>query len=120
MSDFQVPTKTITTPHGGNEVVIKQFITGFDDEAIEGIYTESIEELPTPATEGQPSAPIKFDGKVVQKAEREAVKRVVVSVDGDSSDVINAIYNMRKEDTKFVKDQVNLVVNPAEDTPKKK
>lgn len=125
MADFQVPTKEIVTPNGNHKVVIKQFITGFDDEAIEAIYTNGITELPTPVEteEGEAAAPapaIKFDGKIIQAVERETVKRTVVSVDGDSSDVITSVYSMHKEDAKFVKNAVNEVVNPKEDTPKKK
>ncbi len=135
MSDFQVPTHEFKTPVGGHVVVIKDFISGFDDEAIEAIYTRGRHKI-TPvdpeeaerlkAAGKEPAAgDMEIDGSAIQDAEREGVKRVVLSVDGndyqgDKDKLLEAVYSMRKEDTRFVKKQVNLVINPKDDTPAKK
>lgn len=123
----EIPTIEVKTPFGGNAVVLKQFITGFDDEAIEEIYTSGKHrvEAPDPKAAKDPSVPkpkqeMEFDGSVIQRAEREGVKRVVVSVDGQTENVLDLVYNMRSEDTKFVKAEVDKIINPPEADAKKK
>lgn len=126
MSEFKPPTHKITTPFGKIEVELKDFISGFDDEAIESIYTRGRHKI-TPQDPSNPTkAPandLEIDGASIQDAEREGVKRVVVSVGGvagSQDENLDAIYNMRKEDTQFVKKAVDKVINPPEDNPAKK
>lgn len=128
MSEFQVPTHEITTPFGKQKVVLKDFISGFDDEAIESIYTRGRHVIkPTDPNnpEAAPANDLEIDGSAIQDAEREGVKRVVVSVDGETGEgsedgVLSLVYNMRKEDTQFVKRAVDAVINPKDDTGTKK
>jgi hypothetical protein len=127
MSDFQVPTHEIITPLDGVKVVLKDFISGYDDEAIEAIYTRGQHKI-TPRDPSNPEAgaaqDMVIDGSAIQDAEREGVKRVVLSVNGQTGtpeEILDMVYNLRKEDTKFVKKQVDLVINPVESSePKKK
>ncbi len=123
MSEFQVPTHEIKTPLGGNVVVLKDYISGYDDEAIESIYTKGRHKISTPDPKNpdkKSDNTMEFEGSAIQEAEREGVTRVVVSVDGQTDNILDRVYGMRADDTKFVKKQVDLVVNPPEDTPEKK
>lgn len=128
MSEFQVPTHEIVTPMAGHKVVLKDFISGYDDEAIEAIYTSGKHKVDAPdpnKPDAGPATAFEFEGGAIQEAEREGVKRVVVSVDGSdgegqSDGIVGLVYNMRKEDARFVKNEVDKVINPPEDTPTKK
>lgn len=124
MADFNVPTHEIETPIGKHKVVLKDFISGYDDEAIEAVYTSGRHKVDT-GNDGKNAQEFEIEGSVIQAADREAVKRVVISVDGDNGEgkpegILGLVYNMRKEDTRFVKNAVDKVVNPQEDTPEKK
>lgn len=123
---FTPPTHKVTTPLGKVEVELKDFISGFDDEAIESIYTRGRHKI-TPQDPSNPGAApandLEIDGSSIQDAEREGVRRVVVSVDGKTGtmdEIIDMVYNMRKEDTQFVKKAVDAVINPKDDTTAKK
>lgn len=126
MSDYPYPTHEIETPVGKHKVVLKDFISGYDDEAIEAIYTRGRHAIDTElGPDGKPQKPkFAIDGSAIQDAEREGVKRVVISVDGVEGDetttVLDLVYRLQKEDTKFVKAEVNKVINPESDTPAKK
>lgn len=126
MSDYPYPTHEIETPIDKHKVVLKDFISGYDDEAIEAIYTRGRHTIkPEIGEDGKPKAPdMQIDGSAIQDAEREGVKRVVLSVDGkeptETETILDLVYRLRKEDTAFIKAEVNKVINPPEDTPAKK
>lgn len=122
MTEFQVQTHDIETPVGKQKVVLKNFISGYDDEAIERIYTRGRHKISVPDANNPESKGdgLEIDGSAIQDAEREGVSRVVVSVDGVTENVLDLVYNMRKEDTRFVKAEVDKVINPSEDKPAKK
>lgn len=126
MSEFQVPTHTVQTPFGKQEVVLKDFTSGYDDEAIEAIYTRGRHKI-TPRDPNDPQAgannDMEIDGAAIQDAEREGVKRVVLSVGGQTGtpdEVLAMVYNMRGSDTKFVQKEVDKVLHPEAETPAKK
>lgn len=126
MSDYPYPTHEIETPVGKHKVVLKDFISGYDDEAIEAIYTRGRHTIkPEIDANGKPKAPdLQIDGSSIQDAEREGVKRVVISVDGEepteTTSILDLVYRLQKEDTKFIKVEVEKVINPPEDKPAKK
>ena len=130
MSDFQVPSHEIVTPVGGHKVVVKDFISGYDDDAIQAHYTNSDFDIEIPK-DGKTDADllggqkINFKGSAIQAAERETVKRVVISVDGDNGDgkengVLDLVYNMNRKDTDFGKKECDKIAYPKDDVAEKK
>jgi len=131
MSDFQVPSHEIETPVGKHKVVVKDFISGYDDDAIQAHYTSSNFDFAIPEggdvdeksiVGGQK---VSFNGSVIQNAERETVKRVVISVDGDNGDgkengILDLVYNMHRDDTAFIKKEADKIAYPKDNTPEKK
>lgn len=132
MADFQVPSHEITTPRGKHKVIVKDFISGYDDDAIQAHYTNNDFDIEMPENGAEVDAnqlmsgqKIKFSGTAIQNAERETVKRVVLSVDGDNGDgkengVLDLVYNMNRIDTDFIKKECDKIAYPKDDTPAKK
>lgn len=132
MSTFTVPSHEIKTPRGGHVVVVKDFISGYDDDAIQAHYTNSDFDIEIPKNGANASndeimagQKVKFSGSAIQNAERETVKRVVISVDGDNGDgkpngVLDLVYNMHRDDTAFVKSECDKIAYPKDDAPAKK
>lgn len=124
MSEFKVPTHEIKTPNK-HVVVLKDFVSGYDDEAIEAVFFEGKHQVEQePDSDGKPKAPkMEFEGSLIQKREREIVKRVVLSVDGNEGDhdtILDLVYSLRKEDTAFIKNACANIVDPPEKGASKK
>lgn len=92
-------TQELETPTEKHKVVIKTYLTGLEQRAIEAVYLSSVKY----ETETMTTRPT-FDGTIAQKAEDETIKQYVVSVDGETKDVLAAVLNMRKEDYDFVRE----------------
>jgi len=122
MQEFTVPTHEIETPIGKHKVVLKDFINGYDDEAVQRIYTRGRHAMKAnAATEDQT---VEIDGAIIQDAIREMVSRVVVSVNGvagnENTSIVDLVYSLRVEHSKFIQNAADLVFNPEDDTPAKK
>lgn len=96
----------ITTPVGSHKVVLKSYITGRDRRRINGVFLEaaSFTVSGDATTETAP-----MSGTVVAQAEDAAIDCVVISVDGESQDVVDKVLDMHSDDMKFVVEAVNKV-----------
>jgi hypothetical protein len=102
MSD--IPTHKINLPISNKTVVLKDWITGVDDERIQAHYYNG----------GQVNAAgnVTYTGETMAAADHEAWLAAVVSVDGSSDDIVEAIRNLPLPDYKIVSREVKKVVNP--------
>jgi len=97
-------TREIETPIGKHKVVLKTYLTGREQRAIEAIYLGTVKyELETQTV--RPS----FTGTTAQEAENEAIRQQIVSVDGKADDVLNTVLDMHADDFQFVKEQLRIV-----------
>lgn len=106
-------TKEITTPKGKHKVVLKTFITGRDDQAIQAEY---FKESSVEYSGGEGKAG--FGGSVIQNAQNKALEVVVVSVDGKENGVLDAVLDMHRDDTAFVFAEVDKVTGDQVDAKK--
>lgn len=116
--DQNIPTFEIVTPLTKKKVVLKKYITGFDGEAIQEIYLQGSNKITTDSAQGD-GASANFDGTVIARAEREGLKRVVVSVDGQSEEVEKLVLGLPLLDAKFVAAEVQKIVTPLAEEPEK-
>jgi hypothetical protein len=99
-------TKIVETPQEKHKVEIKEWITGRESEEIEAPITDVRFKV---NMKGQGDAEINA-GEAVRKSAENAVKIVVVSVDGATDDVLKRVLDMPKVDYKFVMGEVDKIV----------
>jgi hypothetical protein len=97
-------TKTITTPKQNKTVVINTYLTGREFEYAQAPLLEAMAVRPQGA-----GGDIKFgniDVNKVQEATHRLIEKHVVSVDGKSEKVLDAILDMHHDDYQFVVDEL--------------
>jgi len=99
------PRKELVTI-GGNHVVVYSYATGGDYEAIQQCYLQgAVIELDNnvPRVTGLDAA------KAESTANETAIKCLVVSVNGDSTDVLTALRNLPKDEYLGILDELNQI-----------
>lgn len=102
-------THEITTPITKATVVLYDWVTGFDEEAIQVHYLNGAKNI-SGDQNGKASAD--YNGNAIIDADHEALRRVVVSVNGNADDVVNLVMSMPSYDSKFVAEEVKKVLHP--------
>ena len=97
-------THTIVTPVKGHIVILKSWINGREKQKIDGAMFSNI------ATEGQgDQMRPKMSESMIANRENATFETVVVSVDGNSDDVVCQVLEMKAKDYEFVLKQVEDV-----------
>ena len=106
-------TIKIETPKGKNKIVLKSWLTLAEKRQIDGALLKGVKmdtaDLQNP----------KFDASLISLSQDEAIRQVVVSVDGEVKNVLEKILQMRSSDGDFVIEEINKVTNPPEEVKKK-
>jgi len=97
-------TKTITTPIGKQEVVIKTYLTGGEKRALTDVYLNSGMKFDVETSNVKD-----LDLSIVNKAQDVAWETVIVSIAGSSENIIKNILDMRSDDTDFITKSVNEI-----------
>ena len=98
-------TIEVETPLKKHRVVLKSWINGREKQKIDGalfkgMETSSDQDKPTP----------KLNDSFLANQTNAAIQNIVVSVDGNSTNVLDRVLDMRAQDYEFVKDEVNKIV----------
>jgi hypothetical protein len=98
-------TIEVETPLKKHQVVLKSWINGREKQKIDGalfkgMETSSDQDKPTP----------KLNDSFLANQTNAAIQNIVVSVDGNSTNVLDRVLDMRAQDYEFVKDEVNKIV----------
>ncbi len=104
MSD--VTTHEVVTPIGKSKVVLKDWITGKDSQAIDSAMFAGV----GTSVDGKKLQP-KLSDTMIADQENASIKAVVISVDGNDTNVVESILAMRSADYKFVLAEVDKVIN---------
>lgn len=97
-------THEIITPAKGHKVILKSWINGREKQAIDGTMFNNIDTV----GQGNEMKP-KLSPSMITGRENTSIEYVVVSVDGNDSDVLNQVLDMRAKDYEFVLKEVELV-----------
>lgn len=109
-------TNKIITPVNKVEVELKGYITGRDKQNIEGIMLEAAD---FQADEnGEYKA--KISGKVATLMTNKKIEAVVVSVGGETTNVLDKVLDLISEDYDFVLEEIDKIADVALDASKKK
>ena len=102
-------TKEIITPVGKNKIILKSWITGGEYEEIQKPITDVKLLIDTLGTaKGEINV-----GDASQKSTENAIGIVVVSIDGETKDIINKTKSMHRDDYLFVIKEVDNVYKGA-------
>lgn len=93
METSQRPTREITTK-GGHRVVLKTYATGRESAEIQAVFMRSAKYH----LEGNEMKMDGFDPSVTIEANGKSFELLVVSVDGETDDIENRVYNLPTED----------------------
>lgn len=96
------PVKNPVLKTKNHTIVFKPYANGYDQEAIDTIILEK-------RSEGELT--------YTQVANRESIRRLVISVDGETEDVVKKILEMKKPEYVAVIDKINELT--SEDEQKK-
>jgi hypothetical protein len=106
----------ILTPNK-TKVVLKDWITGRDDEDIQRPITAVKFQI---GASGAGSGEINA-GEAMEKSKHIAIEKVVISIDGKTENVLDLVLDLPKKDYQFVMKEVDKVVTgdftkPSEET----
>lgn len=104
-------TKKITTPSGA-VVEFYTYLTGKEARQLQSIFLKH-SKLQT--AEGDKTKVVDFDPLAVPEAEEQALRLVIVSVDGSPDGAADKVENLRQEDYRAVIKAINEVAKDAFD-----
>jgi hypothetical protein len=104
-------TKTIITPIGSNKVELKEWITGKEYEETQKPYTDAKAVFELSGRDRGTGRTEVNVGEAKRQAIENAIKIVVISIDGEVKDILKKVQEMRKDDYLFVLKEVDKVVS---------
>lgn len=102
-------TKTVKV--GEHEVVMHTYITGREARAIEGAFMDKIELKQA----GESQEISGFNGSMLAERQDLQIKAVVVSVDGNSQDVVSAVLDLPSKESEEIMKKVMEIVEPKKE-----
>ena len=104
-------TKKMTTP-SGTVVEFYTYLTGKEARQLQSVF---LKHSKFQAGENEKSKLVDFDPMAVPEAEEQALRLVVVSVDGDPTGAADKVENLRQQDYRAVIKAINEVTKDAFD-----
>lgn len=118
-SAAQGTEQEITTPNK-HVVKIKSFVTGRARAAIRGVMLGNMHITGKTGAEMGEEGNVNFTAAAMQEANLEAMRHLVISVDGDSNDAYNRVLDLHEDDYQAVYDAVDKIAKVSQLNEKKK
>ncbi|GAP53548.1 hypothetical protein AHiyo6_01130 [Arthrobacter sp. Hiyo6] len=103
-------TIEVTTPLTKKVIVLRGYINGRIKQALANVYLEDVR-----VEMGESTAKPTVSGATITKATNVAFEQLVLSVDGKTENVLDAILDLPEQDYEFVKEQVDLIKDALTD-----
>lgn len=116
MNNEQRETKEIITPIGKHKIVMKTYITGKEDKEIKKIW-RNIEV--TIERDKQTAKPFNL-GDRTDEAEKKVVELVIISINGETENIVGNILGMHKKDCTFIEKEINKITEDEDEDEEKK
>lgn len=108
--NIERPTKEIVTPVQNKKVVLKEWITGREQEYIQEPIM-SAASFKAGLMAGNPTAEMTdFKNSAITESNHRTIETMVVSVDGVVEKVLDSVLEMHKDDTDFVVEEINKLL----------
>ena len=101
----QRETKVINTPVDNHSIVLKAWITAREKRFISSIFVDS-------STFNAETKKFDISADTILKIQDAQLSTIVVSVDGDTENVMDKCLDLKAEDFDFVTKEVEKIVNP--------
>src|SRR2546430_1301958 len=98
-------TKKEITTSGGHVVVMRDYITGREMRQVQDVFLKKMEIKSATDISS-------FNGSVASEAQDVALGIILVSFDGKTEGVVDAVLNLPAHETQEVLDAVNAVTEP--------
>ena len=98
------------TTKNGVVVEFKDYIIGREFREIKNVYLSNMK---VNGFSGQ-DADVDFDLSITSKAEEKAIELVVISINGSTENVLDAVLDLRKEDYEEIIGKVNEITGGLE------
>lgn len=118
-------TETLTLPASGKQVVLKGYVTGFVDQEVRKVLmagNQASYEVDTNSIDSNNPGEMPQNGKMVMhsdptaaiKADNKLLELMVVSVEGDNTDVLNKLMALPVQDVNYVTAKVKSLQAASE------
>src|SRR6266566_2765251 len=118
-------TETLALPVSSKQVVIRGYVTGFIDQEVRSVLMSANKaryEVDSNGLDTQNPGEMPRNGKMVMetdptaqiKADNKLLELMVLSVDGNNSDVLNQLLALPTQDVKFVMSRVKALQAASE------
>lgn len=102
-------TIKVTTPVDNIEIVIKSYLTGGEKRAIQNVYLEMAD---VSVGQGQDlNTKLKTSPELMNRAQDEVIKAMVVSIGGNTENVLESALNLKSKDFDFLVEQLNEITS---------
>ena len=105
-------TKILTTP-GGHKVVVRTYLTGRESNELKSLMFSALKIKMDDAATGAVNVP-ELPGTFLLEQEQKALGMIIVSVDDETSGVVEKMLDWPQSEYKFVVDEVNKITNPSQ------
>lgn len=101
------------TTTNGHKISVKTYLTAREARAIEAVYLRGgeVDEF------GKPH--FKAAASMIQEAEDETIKQMVISVNGQTENILDTILNFKKKDFDEIKAKLDEILRAGADDKKK-
>jgi hypothetical protein len=99
-------TIKITTPLEKHEVVLKAWLTGGERRALRNAF---LSKMDISVGEDKVNTEKVNSAEVIEEAENKTFETVIVSIDGDSKDIVKRLLEMRDTDYNFVTEEIKKI-----------
>jgi hypothetical protein len=105
------PQKTITTP-SGSVIVLKEYLTGREKRALTNIFIGKGLSVSESGVQG-------LDASVINAGQDLAFTTIIVSIDGNTENIVERVLDMRSSDYEAVVKAINEITGDADFAKKK-
>lgn len=103
-------TIELKLPVSGKVAVLRGYITGRIDQQIQGVF---LEETAIEA-DSKGSQSVKMKASLTQLANNKAIELIVLSIDGNTDNILDQVLDLHSDDYKAVIAKVNEVSAPTD------
>ncbi len=100
------PTKEIVTPVQGKKVILKEWITGREQEYIQEPILNAASFKAGLSGGGSSAEMTDFKTSAITETTHRTISTMVISVDGVTEKVLDLVLDMHKDDKEFVVDEM--------------